>query len=67
MSEPVNPMGSPIGGDEYGGPMSRPDGAGLPPGTGGGLTPPGGGDNPDPMPGDGDFGQDVPGAVPGGA
>jgi hypothetical protein len=48
---------SPFDGGPMGGPQSRPDGGGIPP-IGGGLTPPGGGDAVDPMPGDGDIGED---------
>ena len=61
MSEPRGPTG----GDGFGGPASRPDGAGLPPGAGGGMTPGNvaGGDSRDPgLEGEGDIGPDTPGA-----
>jgi len=66
MSDPSTPI--PGSGGGLGGPMSRPDGAGLPPGAGsGGLTPPGGGDSRDPgFGGEGDIGEDT-GGLPGGA
>jgi hypothetical protein len=49
-----------------GGPMSRPDGGGLPP-TGPGLTPPGRGDSVDPgVAGEGDIGEDAGGQRTGG-
>lgn len=61
MSEPSVP--DPTGG--LGGPMPRPDGAGLPPGVGGGRPLPGGGDAVDGgLAGDGDIGEDT-GGLPG--
>jgi hypothetical protein len=63
MSEPLGPTG----GDGFGGPASRPDGGGVPPGAGkGGFTPGevAGGDERDPgMAGEGDIGQDTGGML----
>jgi hypothetical protein len=54
MSEGITPFdGGPVGGA-----ASRPQGDGIPP-IGGGLTPPGRGDSVDPVPGDGDIGDDA--------
>jgi len=64
MSDPLGPTG----GDGFGGPASRPDGGGLPPGAGGdGITPGdvAGGDERDPGMGEGgDIGPDT-GGLPG--
>ena len=59
MSEPINPTPGSAGG--MGGPMSRPDGNGLPPKTGGEMPRPGSGDSRDPgMEGEGgDLGPDT--------
>ena len=52
--------------DPLGGPISRPDGDGLPPGVGGERPRPGPGDAVDPgMAGEGDVGQDVGGGMAG--
>jgi hypothetical protein len=49
---------TPFDGGPMGGPASRPQGDGVPP-IGGGLTPPGRGDSVDPLPSDGDIGEDT--------
>jgi hypothetical protein len=59
MSEPNTP--TPGSGGGIGGPISRPDGAGVPPGAGGsGVEGGGGEDSRDPgMAGEGDIGEDT--------
>jgi hypothetical protein len=61
MSDANTPV--PGSGGGMGGPVSRPDGDGLPPKTGG-LTPPGGEDSRDPgIEGEGDRGEDSGGMI----